>query len=30
MNIPLLADKTCEIAKKYGVYKEDEGMPTSL
>ncbi|KAF6028124.1 Jafrac1 [Bugula neritina] len=26
MNIPLLADKTCEIAKKYGVYKEDEGV----
>jgi len=26
MKIPLLADKTCEIAKAYGVYKEDEGI----
>lgn len=26
MNIPLLADKTGEISKQYGVYKEDEGM----
>lgn len=26
MNIPLLADKTCEIAKSYGVLKEDEGI----
>jgi len=26
MNIPLLADKTGEIAKAYGVYKEDEGI----
>jgi len=26
MKIPLLADKTGEIAKKYGVYKEDEGI----
>ena len=26
MNIPLLADKTFTIAKKYGVYKEDEGV----
>ena len=25
MNIPLLADKTGEISKNYGVYKEDEG-----
>ena len=25
MNIPLLADKTGEISKKYGVYKDDEG-----
>ena len=25
MNIPLLADKTGEIARAYGVYKEDEG-----
>lgn len=25
MNIPLLADKTAEIAKAYGVYKEDAG-----
>ena len=25
MNIPLLADKTGEISKAYGVYKEDEG-----
>jgi len=27
MNIPLLADKTGCISKKYGVYKEDEGIP---
>ncbi len=26
MQIPLLADKNCEIAKAYGVYKEDEGI----
>merc|ERR1711893_250873 len=26
MNIPLLADKTCEVAKAYGVLKEDEGI----
>ncbi|KAK2162023.1 hypothetical protein LSH36_106g04010, partial [Paralvinella palmiformis] len=26
MKIPLLADKTCEIAKVYGVLKEDEGI----
>ncbi|CAL1265319.1 unnamed protein product [Larinioides sclopetarius] len=26
MNIPLLADKTCDIAKAYGVYKEDAGI----
>jgi len=26
MNIPLLADKNCDIAKRYGVYKEDEGI----
>jgi len=26
MKIPLLADKNCEIAKAYGVYKEDEGI----
>lgn len=26
MKIPLLADKTCEIAKAYGVLKEDEGI----
>lgn len=26
MKIPLLADKNCEIAKKYGVYKEDDGI----
>ncbi|XP_067931347.1 peroxiredoxin-like [Watersipora subatra] len=26
MKIPILADKTCEIAKTYGVYKEDEGV----
>jgi len=26
MNIPLLADKTGEISKQYGVYKEDEGV----
>jgi alkyl hydroperoxide reductase subunit AhpC len=26
MNIPLLADKTCEVAKAYGVYKEEDGI----
>jgi len=26
MNIPLLADKTCDIARAYGVLKEDEGI----
>jgi len=26
MNIPLLADKTMEVSKKYGVLKEDEGI----
>lgn len=26
MKIPLLADKTCEISKAYGVLKEDEGI----
>ncbi|KAL3868307.1 hypothetical protein ACJMK2_041130 [Sinanodonta woodiana] len=26
MNIPLLADKTCEISSAYGVLKEDEGV----
>jgi alkyl hydroperoxide reductase subunit AhpC len=26
MNIPLLADKTGEIARKYGVYKENDGI----
>jgi len=26
MKIPLLADKTCDIAKRYGVLKEDEGI----
>lgn len=26
MNIPLLADKTGQIAKDYGCYKEDEGI----
>jgi len=26
MKIPLLADKTCEIARAYGVLKEDEGI----
>ena len=26
MDIPLLADKNCEIAKAYGVYKEDDGV----
>ena len=26
MRIPLLADKNCEIAKTYGVYKEDDGI----
>ncbi|WAR24705.1 PRDX1-like protein [Mya arenaria] len=26
MNIPLLADKTYEISKSYGVYKADEGV----
>lgn len=29
MNIPLLADKTGEISKAYGVYKEDEGKQHS-
>jgi alkyl hydroperoxide reductase subunit AhpC len=27
MNIPLLADKTCDIARRYGVLKEDAGIP---
>lgn len=26
MKIPLLADKTCDIAKRYGVLKQDEGI----
>lgn len=26
MNIPLLADKTGQIAKDYGCFKEDEGI----
>merc|ERR1712050_479754 len=26
MNIPVLADKNCEIAKAYGVYKPDDGV----
>jgi len=26
MNIPLLADKNASISRKYGVYKEDEGI----
>ena len=26
MKIPMLADRTGEIAKAYGVYKEDEGV----
>lgn len=26
MNIPLIADKTAEISKKYGCLKEDEGI----
>lgn len=26
MDIPLLGDKTNDIAKRYGVYKEDEGV----
>jgi peroxiredoxin 1 len=26
MKIPLLADKSCDIAKRYGVLKEDEGI----
>jgi peroxiredoxin 1 len=26
MNIPLIADKTLEISRKYGVLKEDEGI----
>jgi len=25
MKIPLLADKTADISKRYGVYKEDDG-----
>ena len=27
MNIPLLADKNGVIARSYGIYKEDEGIP---
>jgi peroxiredoxin 1 len=27
MNIPLLADKSGSIARAYGVYKEDDGIP---
>jgi len=27
MKLPLIADKTHEISKKYGVLKEDEGVP---
>ncbi|XP_077499034.1 peroxiredoxin 2-like isoform X1 [Amblyomma americanum] len=27
MKIPLLADKTCKIARAYGVMKEDDGVP---
>jgi len=26
MGIPLLADKNCDIAQRYGVYKEDDGI----
>lgn len=26
MKIPLLADKTCDVARRYGVLKEDEGI----
>jgi len=26
MQIPIIADKTCEISRKYGVLKEDEGI----
>merc|ERR1711979_119148 len=26
MKIPLLADKTCDVAKRYGVLKDDEGI----
>ena len=26
IDFPILADKTCDIAKSYGVYKEDEGI----
>jgi peroxiredoxin (alkyl hydroperoxide reductase subunit C) len=27
MNIPLLADKNAKIAKSYGVYDEESGIP---
>jgi alkyl hydroperoxide reductase subunit AhpC len=27
LQIPLIADKTMAITKKYGVLKEDEGIP---
>ena len=30
MKIPLLADKTMEISRAYGVLKEDEGIPFRL
>jgi len=26
LKIPLVADKNCQIARKYGIYKEDEGI----
>ena len=26
LNLPLLADKSAQISKSYGVYKEDEGL----
>ena len=26
MKIPLLADKNCDIAQRYGVYKDDDGI----
>ena len=26
MKIPMLADRTAEMSKAYGVYKEDEGV----
>lgn len=30
MKVPMLADKTGEISRAYGVYKEDEGVAFRL